>query len=146
VFSLYFIYFVLFCQYISKKISAQMSHNSTVNPFYTGDGGKGISLAILAPEASGLTEDQGYIPALVQGELVSSFKGYSAISVLDRENLDAQYGELLSGYYDDYAEAGMDLGHLTPTEYIMGGKIMSLRRASPAVSLALPLFERRLVR
>jgi hypothetical protein len=42
---------------------------------------------------------------------------------LDRENLDEQYGELLSGYYDDDAEAGMDLGHLPPTEYIMGGKI-----------------------
>jgi hypothetical protein len=42
---------------------------------------------------------------------------------LDRENLDEQYGELLSGYYDDDMEAGLDLGHLPPTEYIMGGKI-----------------------
>jgi hypothetical protein len=90
---------------------------------YTGSGGKGISIAILAPKATGLTEKQDYIPALVQGELVSNFSGYSAISVLDRENLDEQYGELLSGYYDDDAEAGMDLGHLPPTEYIMGGKI-----------------------
>jgi hypothetical protein len=103
---------------------ADSSSQSTINPFYTGGGGEGISLAILAPEASGLTEDQGYIPALVQGELVSSFSWYSAISVLDRENLDAQYGELFSGYYDDDAEAGMDLGHLTPTEYILGGKII----------------------
>jgi hypothetical protein len=101
-----------------------VSQQPTVNPFYTGGGGEGISLAILAPEASGLTEDQGYIPALVQGEFVTSFNGYSAISVLDRENLDAQYGELFSGYYDDDAEAGMDLGHLTPTEYIMGGRII----------------------
>jgi hypothetical protein len=101
-----------------------VSQQPTVNPFYTGGGGEGISLAILAPEASGLTEDQGYIPALVQGEFVSSFKGHSAISVLDRENLDAQYGELLSGYYDDNAKAGMDLGHLIPTEYIMSGKVI----------------------
>jgi TM2 domain-containing membrane protein YozV len=33
--------------------------------FYTGSGGKGISLAILTPKATGLAE-QGYIPALVQ--------------------------------------------------------------------------------
>jgi hypothetical protein len=94
-----------------------------VSPFYTGNGGKGISIAILAPKVTGLTENQDYIPALVQGEFVSNFSGYSAISVLDRENLDEQYKELLSGYYDDNAEAGTDLGHLPPTEYIMGGKI-----------------------
>ena len=39
--------------------------------FYAGDGGKGMSIAILAPKAPGLAENQGYIPALVQGELVS---------------------------------------------------------------------------
>jgi hypothetical protein len=82
-----------------------------------------MSLAILAPQDKGLAVDQAYLPALVQGEFVSNFSGYSAISVLDREQLDNQYAELLSGYYEDDAEAGMDLGHLTPTEYIMGGSI-----------------------
>jgi hypothetical protein len=94
-----------------------------VNPFYAGNGGKGVSLAILAPKPVGLAENQSYIPSLVQGEFVSNFSGYSALSVMDRENLDEQYGELLSGYYDEDAEAAMDLGHLPPTEYIMGGKI-----------------------
>jgi hypothetical protein len=103
---------------------ADSSSQSTINLFYTDDGGKGISLAILAPEASGLTENQGYIPALVQGEFVSNFSGYSTISVLDRVQLDSQYAELLSGYYEENADAGRDLGHLTPTEYIMGGKII----------------------
>jgi hypothetical protein len=92
-------------------------------PFFTGDGGKGTSIAILAPQASGLTRDQSYLPVLVQGEFVSNFSSYSAISVLDRQRLDDQYKELLSGYYDDKAEAGQDLGHLTPTTHIMGGTI-----------------------
>jgi hypothetical protein len=95
----------------------------SVKNYFTGDGGKGMSLAILAPQAAGLAENQKYLPSLVQGELVSNFSGYSAISVLDRVNLDEQYGELLGGYYDDNAETGMDLGRLTPTEYIMGGSI-----------------------
>ncbi|GHV02371.1 hypothetical protein FACS189485_02610 [Spirochaetia bacterium] len=94
-----------------------------VDPFYTGSGGKDISLAILAPKTTGLTKDQGYIPALVQGEFVSNFSGYSALSVMDRENLDNVYGELLSGYYDDRDEAGLDLGHLTSTDYLMNGSI-----------------------
>jgi hypothetical protein len=93
-------------------------------PLFTGDGGRSISLAILAPKAQGLAATQNYIPALVQGEFVSNFTGYSAISVLDREHLDEQYAEILSGYYDDNAEAGNDLGHLIPTEYIMGGSII----------------------
>lgn len=96
----------------------------TVNPHYLGNGGKGISIAILAPRATGLTENQGYLPALVQGEFVSNFSGYSAISVLDRLHLDEQYAELLSGYYDDNNEAGLDLGHLTATDYIMNGSII----------------------
>jgi TolB-like protein len=92
-------------------------------PVYTGSGGKGSSLAILAPKATGLTENQNYIPALVQGEFVSNFSGYSALSVMDRENLDNVYGELLSGYYRDTDEAGSDLGHLTSTDYLMNGSI-----------------------
>ncbi|MCL1836003.1 MAG: leucine-rich repeat protein [Treponema sp.] len=90
---------------------------------FTGDGGKGISLAILAPKANGLEKNQSYLPALVQGEFVSNFSSFSNISVLDRERLDTQYAELLSGYYDDNAEEGLDLGHLIPTTHLMIGNI-----------------------
>jgi TolB-like protein len=89
--------------------------------FFTGDGGRGKSIAILSPRASGLSEEQQYIPELVQGELVSNFSTYSAIKVLDRVSLDKQYAELLSGYYSE--DAGMDLGHLVPTDYLMVGTI-----------------------
>jgi hypothetical protein len=93
------------------------------NPYFTGDGGKGLSIAIIAPRATGLADNQDYLPALAQGGFVSAFTGYSAISVLDRERLDEQYAELLSGYYADDAEAGLDLGRLPPTDYIMSGNI-----------------------
>jgi hypothetical protein len=104
--------------------TASVSVPAEQTALFTGDGGNGISLAILSPEAEGLDDTQKYIPALVQGEFVSNFTSYSAISVLDREHLDEQYAEILSGYYDDNAEAGDDLGHLVPTEYIMGGSII----------------------
>jgi hypothetical protein len=94
-----------------------------VSPFFTGNGGKDISLTILAPKASGLADNQSYLPSLVQGEFVSNFSGFSAVSVLDRVHLDEQYAELLSGYYSDNAEAGMDLGHLIPTSHLMTGTI-----------------------
>ena len=99
----------------------QQSQQPVLN--WTGNGGKGMSIAILAPQANGLEENQSYLPALVQGEFVSNFSGYSAISVLDRERLESQYMELFSGYYDDNAQETMDLGRLTPTTHIMGGNI-----------------------
>ena len=100
----------------------QQAQQQTVQN-WTGDGGSGMSISILAPQTTGLAANQAYLPALVQGEFVSNFSGFSAISVLDRMRLDEQYAELLSGYYSDDAEAGMDLGHLTPTTHIMGGSI-----------------------
>jgi TolB-like protein len=108
----------------SAPAGAAPAQTAVGNALYTGDGGKGKSIAILAPQTTGLADDQSYIPALVQGELVSNFKRYSAIDVLDREQLDNQYKELLSGYYDENAEEGLDLGHLAPTDYILGGTIL----------------------
>ena len=104
-----------------QAVSAPAPAGQTI--LFTGDGGKGKSLAILAPKAHGLADTQNYIPALVQGEFVSNFTGYSAMSVMDRENLDKVYAELLSGYYDDDDAAGLDLGHLTATDYVMTGNI-----------------------
>jgi hypothetical protein len=89
--------------------------------YFTGDGGKGKSIAILSPRATGLSKEQLYIPDLVQGEFVSNFNTYSAIKVLDRVTLEKQYAELLSGYYND--NAGSDLGHLIPTDYLMVSNI-----------------------
>jgi len=118
---------LLGCQTMPSAGQASNEQNqqqATPQPVYwTGAGGKGMSLAILAPKATRLADNQEYLPALVQGEFVSNFSGFSAIEILDRERLDEQYSELLSGYYDDNAQAGLDLGKLTPTTHIMGGSI-----------------------
>jgi TolB-like protein len=99
------------------------SQSSSASSSSTGNDGKGMSIAILAPKATGLAENQSYLPALVQGEFVSNFSSFSAISVLDRERLDEQYAELLSGYYADDDAAALDLGHLKATDYIQTGSI-----------------------
>ncbi|MCL2271672.1 MAG: leucine-rich repeat domain-containing protein [Treponema sp.] len=87
----------------------------------TGDDINKMELTIVAPNARGLNENENYLPTLVQGEFVSNFTGYSVISVRDRERLDDQYAELLSGYYDDSADES--LGRLIPTSHLMGGNI-----------------------
>ena len=77
---------------------------------WTGDGGKGTSLTIFAPQAVGLTETQSHLPTVIQAEFVNNFSGYSAISVLDWERLDGIYLKLFEEKFDDNAEARQDLG------------------------------------
>jgi len=102
-----------------RTVQAQPSQN------YIGKGGKGISLTIYVPQSSGLAKEQSYIPALVQGEFVSNFSNYSAISILDWERLDDIYVKLVDEAYDDRAEAKLDvvLGRLAPTSHFLTGNI-----------------------
>jgi TolB-like protein len=71
------------------------------SPYFTGDGGSGVSLAVLVPESRGLAADQNYLPTLVQGVFVSDFAKFSNIQVLDRQNLEKVLIETESGIYKD---------------------------------------------
>jgi TolB-like protein len=93
------------------------------DPPYSGDGGKDISLAVLVPTGSGIAADQSYLPALAQGVFVGDFSRYSAIAVMDRQNLDKIIAENYSGYYEEDHPDLNKLGHLLPTGYIMTGAI-----------------------
>jgi hypothetical protein len=93
------------------------------SPYWTGDGGRGRSITILPPRSTGLTENQTYLPDLIANELVSNFSTFSAMTLFDRVNNQRQYDELLSGWYADDDPAGMDLGHLASTDYMLLGDI-----------------------
>jgi hypothetical protein len=105
----------------TQQQTQQVQQQTPASPYWTGDGGKEVSLTIVAPRASGLAENQSYLPGVVQREFVDNFSGYSAISVLNYESLGEQYDVLLSGYFDD--NAGGDLGHLPETTHMMRGNI-----------------------
>ena len=91
--------------------------------YFTGDGGKGRSITILPPRGVGLAENQAYLPDFVANELVSNFNTFSAMTPFDRVNNQKQYDELLSGFYADNNAAGLDLGHLSSTDYMLLGDI-----------------------
>jgi len=115
-------YSVLTLCVICATVSAQAQRQQN----YIGDGGKVISLTIFVPQSTGLAKDQSYIPALVQGEFVSNFSNFSAISILDWERLDDIYVKLVNEAYDDKAEAKQDvvLGRLAPTSHFLTGNII----------------------
>ena len=104
---------------IGKQVSADSG------PMYTGNGGKGIRLAILAPEALGGTPD--YLPLYIQGLLNSNFRKYSEITLIDRQNLDkviAEQNIASSGRFSD--KDFLSISGLTNTQYFLFGSIQKL--------------------
>jgi len=80
------------------------------------------SLAVLVPEAQNLAANQNYLPAMIQGELVSNLTKHSNISILDRMRLETVLKETESGIYKNEADFGR-LGEITNVEYALTGRI-----------------------
>jgi len=106
-----------------KQTQSEQPPAPPVSLYWTGDGGKGMSLTITVPKPNGFAENQKHLPLMAYNEFIANFKNYSAIDVLDWERLGDQYDIILSGYFDDNAKAGLDLGHLPATTHQMGGNI-----------------------
>jgi hypothetical protein len=98
--------------------------NMYAQAFYTGDGGRSITLAVLEPAGANFAKEDMWILPLVQGAFNTNFNRYSAIRIIDRQNLDsilAQQQESISGNYSesDY----ISIGRLTNARYILIGTI-----------------------
>jgi len=92
---------------------------------FTGNGGNNIRLAILAPEIQG--DVPAYLPLYIQGLLNSNFKKFSAITLIDRQNLEkiiAEQDLATNGRYSD--EDFITIGNLTNAEYYLIGVIQKL--------------------
>ncbi|MCL2139368.1 MAG: leucine-rich repeat domain-containing protein, partial [Treponema sp.] len=93
-------------------------------PFFTGDGGKGLTLAVLEPEGRGLLPSEQWVLSLVQSSLTGDFNKYSAMTIVDRQNLEktlAEQAQSLSGIYSeaDYVK----IGELTNARLIASGAV-----------------------
>jgi len=93
------------------------------SPYFTGDGGRKISLGIGTPKSQGLTADQAYLPTLVQGVLVDSISKYSGVQVLDRVSLDRVIAETLDPTFEDNFDI-VRLGHVTQVGNWLTGNII----------------------
>jgi hypothetical protein len=119
------------------KAKQKKLDNSSFSSFFTGLGGKGMSLGILVPESKGLNANQEYLPSMVQGCLVSNISKYSAITVMDRVSLDRVIAETLDPTYKDNLDI-VRLGHVAQVGYMMTGNIM---RTSTGYTLQLNVTE-----
>ncbi len=93
-------------------------------PYYTGDGGKSIRLAVLEPVGKGLSADEQWMLSLVQGSITGDLNKYSAMTIIDRQNLEkifAEWKESMSGNYSDADR--VKIGNLTNASHILTGSI-----------------------
>jgi len=91
---------------------------------FTGDGGKGITIAVLEPAGRGLAPNEQWILSLIQGSITGDFNKYSAMTIIDRQNLEtilAEQTKSLSGYYSD--EDFISIGKLTNARFILTGTV-----------------------
>ncbi|MDR1174226.1 MAG: leucine-rich repeat domain-containing protein [Treponema sp.] len=101
--------------------------------YWTGHGAADLSLAVLVPEGRGLADNEAYLPTMVQGVLVGDFTKFSAMKVLDRQNLEKVIAEGESGYYADESNF-VQLGTVANVGYILNG---ALQKTGQGFSLQL---------
>jgi len=100
------------------------------SPYFTGDGGKGIRLAVLEPSGNGLSADDQWMLSLVQGSITGDFNKFSGMTIIDRQNLEKVIGEWkehASGKYSD--EDYVRIGNLTNASHILTGNISKTANA-----------------
>jgi tetratricopeptide (TPR) repeat protein len=94
-------------------------------PYYQGEGGKGIRIAVLAPQPQNLAEDETWLPLFVQGSLTNILTNFSAMTVIDRQNDQMIKAEQLlseTGYYSD--KNAVEIGNMLNAQYILAGHII----------------------
>ncbi|GHV80828.1 hypothetical protein AGMMS49944_26190 [Spirochaetia bacterium] len=91
---------------------------------FEGDGGKGRRLAVLVPTAIRLTKDDDYLPTFIQGSLTGGFNRFSAITVIDRQNMDRIIAEQKLSESGNFSEADyIRIGNMTNTQLILAGTV-----------------------
>jgi TolB-like protein len=113
----YFTVIFLFCG-ISAILSAQN------NFFYESSGGSGIRIAVLQPSGGNIQEQDQWLLRLVQSTITGDFNKYTAMTVIDRQNLDTVMGEQKASLSGNYSDADyISIGKLTNARYILAGNL-----------------------
>ena len=100
------------------------------NPYFTGDGGKGIRLAVLEPAGKGLSEDDKWMLSLVQGSIYTDFSKYSGMTIIDKQNIEKVFEEWEQSMSGNYSDADrVKIGNLTNASHILSGTVIKTPNA-----------------
>jgi len=92
--------------------------------YWNGDGGKGIKIAVLEPSSKGLSENERWMTSMVQSSITGDFQRFSAMTIIDRQNLEKILGEQKQSLSGNYSDAEyISIGKLTNARLILAGSI-----------------------
>ena len=100
------------------------------NPYFTGDGGKGIRLAVLEPAGKGLSEDEQWMLSVVQNVIYTDFNKYSGMTLIDKQNIEKVFEEWEQSMSGSYSDADrVKIGSLTNANHILSGTVIKTPNA-----------------
>jgi TolB-like protein len=112
-----FVLFFIFC-------AAAVLLPAQDNPFYEGTGGAGIRIAVLQPTGNNVPEQEQWLLRLVQSTVTGDFNRFSAMTVIDRQNLEKILGEQNQSLSGNYSEKDfISIGNMTNARYILAGNL-----------------------
>jgi hypothetical protein len=119
----------------ANNMSAPPSVPAVVEPapqpkaeLFEGDGGKGIRLTVLEPAGKGLAKEEQYLTSFVQGILTGDLNRVTALTILDRQNLDKVISEQLHSFSGIYSEdERIRIGELTNAQLMLTGDLLKTR-------------------
>jgi len=83
-----------------------------------------MTLAVLEPTGRGLTAQEQWVLPLIQGSITGDFNKYSAMTIVDRMNLEKKIAEqmqAISGMYSD--NDLIRIGNLSNARFILSGSV-----------------------
>jgi TolB-like protein len=106
------------------------------DPRFDGDGGKGITLAVLQPAATGLQREEQYLTSFVQGILTSDLNRVTAMTIIDRQNLDRVIAEQVAAAGVTKDTADKKIGETTGADFVLTGELIRIRTGGYSLQLA----------
>ena len=113
-----------------RKISFFVSLFLTLSVFcsaqsyFRGDGGKGITIAVLEPTGKGLSDGEEWMLSLIQSSITGDFNRFSAMTVFDRQNLENIITEQVNSVSGNFSDNDyISIGKLANARYILTGSI-----------------------
>ena len=92
--------------------------------YWTGDGGRGTRVTVAEITGRELSADEQWLPPLVQGTIIASLNRFSAMTVIDRQNLENILREQRLSMSGDFSDADyIRIGRITNANMVVFGSI-----------------------
>lgn len=112
--------------------------------YFTGDGGKGLTLAVLLPRgrAAGgkdLPENEQWLLSFVQGNLTADFSRYSAMEIIDRQTISQVLEEQNLSLSQNSGDKNtiIKIGNITNAQFLLTGTLEKMNANDFSLQLSI---------